>query len=118
MKKILIVEDNELNMKLMADLLENFAYSVTKTYNGEEALKSLEKNDFDLMLLDIQLPKKSGYDVLKEMKKKIPVIVVSACCLEEEINTAKEYGCIDYITKPINIREFMEKINNCFLNSN
>lgn len=110
-KRILIVEDNFLNMKLMADILENLGYQITKAIDGEVALEILDKEDFDLILLDIQLPKKSGYQVLKEMNKQIPTIVVSACCMEEEILKAKNKGCIDYITKPINVKVFIEKIN-------
>lgn len=109
-KRILIVEDNEMNMKLMADILEEIGYDITKAEDGEIALKVLEKQDFDLILLDIQLPKKSGYDVLKEMKKNIPTIAVSACCMEDEILKAKTNGCLDYIKKPLNINEFVTKI--------
>lgn len=112
-KNILIVEDNELNMKLMSDLLENAGYNITKAYDGDMALQLLEISDFDLMLLDIQLPKKSGYDVLNEMKKDIPTIAVSACCMEDEILKAKVKGCIDYITKPLDIKEFVNRINGC-----
>lgn len=110
-KRILIVEDNILNMKLMADILENLGYSVTKAIDGEIALDILSREDFDLILLDIQLPKKSGYEVLREMNKQIPTIVVSACCMEEEILKAKNKGCVDYITKPINLTAFVDKIN-------
>lgn len=110
-KRILIIEDNILNMKLMTDILENLGYQITKAVDGEMALEILEKEDFDLILLDIQLPKKSGYEVLKEMNKRIPTIVVSACCMEEEILKAKDKGCIDYITKPINVKAFVDKIN-------
>ena len=110
-KKILIVEDNPLNMKLMADILESQKYSVSKAVDGEEALEAIAGEDFDMVLLDLQLPKKSGYQVLKEMKKKPPTIVVSACCMEDEIGRAKAKGCLDFITKPINVGEFLSKIN-------
>ncbi len=109
-KKILIVEDNELNMKLMVDILESQGHKPSKAFDGEEALKLIDKNDYDLILLDLQLPIKSGYQVLKEMKKTTPVIVVSACCMDEEIEKAK--GCVDFITKPINVLDFISKINN------
>ncbi len=109
-KEILIVEDNELNMKLMSDLMESLGHKVTKAADGECALNIIENNDFDLILLDIQLPKKSGYEVLKEMKKNIPTIVVSACCMDDEITKAKNKGCIDFVTKPIIIKDFVTKI--------
>ncbi len=116
-KKILIVEDNPLNMKLMADLLESQGHEIFKAVDGEEALEMIEKNDFDLVLLDIQLPKKSGYEVLRQRKKKPPTIVVSACCMEDEIDRAKAKGCLDFITKPIIVAEFLSKIN-FYLNKN
>ncbi len=113
-EKILIVEDNPLNMKLMSDILESQGYSVVKAEDGEEALLIIEQEDLDLILLDLQLPKKSGYQVLKEMQKNIPTMVVSACCMEEEISKAKTKGCLEFITKPINVAEFLSKINSFF----
>ena len=109
-KKILIVEDNELNMKLMADILETSGYEVAKAIDGEEALDVLSEQKFDLMILDIQLPKKSGYEVLQEKQQDVPTIIVSACCMEDEVMKAKAIGCLDYITKPIKVVEFLTKI--------
>ena len=70
MHKILIAEDNESNMKLMFDILVASGFNVDKALDGEEALEKLENYDYDLLILDIQMPKKSGYDVLKETTKK------------------------------------------------
>lgn len=109
-KKILIAEDNELNMKLMKDLLTVKGYDVVLVYDGEAALNIIEKENFDLLLLDMQMPKKSGYDVLKEIKKNIPIIIVSAYARPEEIEKVKQYDHIDYITKPIQITVFLQKI--------
>ena len=111
-KQILIVEDNELNMKLMVDILESQGYQPNKAFDGQEALNLIDKDNYDLVLLDLQLPIKSGYQVLNEMKKNTPVIVVSACCMDDEIEKAKAKGCIDFITKPINVIDFVSKINN------
>lgn len=110
-KKILVVEDNELNRKLLVDILENLGYEVTQAQDGEIALNLLTNNHFDLVLLDIQLPKISGYEVMKQMPNKVPTIVVSACCMADEISIAKDSGCLDYITKPVNVSEFVKKIN-------
>ena len=110
-KRILIAEDNELNMKLMKDLLSIKGYDVTCVYDGEQALQAIKKNDFDLVLLDMQMPKKSGYEVLQEVKKKIPTIIVSAYARPEEIEKAKQFDHIDYITKPINVSSFLNKIS-------
>ena len=72
--------------------------------------EDLNNNQYDLILLDIQLPEISGYELLSSINKKLKVIVVSACAMEEEINKAYEYGCLDYITKPINVADFIKRI--------
>ncbi len=109
-KKILIAEDNELNMKLMSDILSLKGYEITKVYDGEEALKEVATNDFDLMLLDIQMPKKDGYAVLAEIKKNFPIIIVSAYARQEEIDKVEHFNHVDYITKPIQVGTFLAKI--------
>lgn len=115
MKKILVIEDNPVNMKLFADLLESKGYNVTKAFDGEEGYKYLEKNEYDLLLLDIQLPKLNGFDLLEKAKKsdlKLPsTVVVSAFAMENEINLAKIYGIKNYITKPIDVVKFMDMID-------
>ena len=112
MAKILIAEDNESNMKLMFDILVASGFDVDKAIDGEEALEKLRQNSYDLLILDIQMPKKSGYDVLKETTKKIDVLIVSACAMEKDIALAQNIGCLDYITKPIKIFSFLEKVKN------
>lgn len=111
MPKILIAEDNETNMKLMFDVLTAKGYEVEKALDGEEALEKLSQNSYDLLILDIQMPKKSGYDVLKEMKNNIKVLIVSACAMAQDIELAKNIGCLDYMTKPIKVFAFLEKVN-------
>ena len=110
MSKILIAEDNDSNMKLMFDILTANGFSVDKANDGEDALEKIKQNDYDLLVLDIQMPKKSGYDVLKEMTKKVNVLVVSACAMEKDISLAQNIGCLDYITKPIKVFSFLEKV--------
>ncbi len=112
MARILIAEDNESNMKLMFDVLVASGFEVEKAFDGVEALEKLSKNDYDLLILDIQMPKKSGYDVLKEIKKNIKVLVVSACAMEKDIALAKNIGCLDYMTKPVKIFVLLEKVKN------
>ena len=68
------------------------------------------ENEYGLILLDIQMPVVSGYDFLQIYNKETPVIVVSACAMETEINKAKELGCADYISKPIQIMEFLNTV--------
>ena len=110
MAKILIIEDNELNLKLMKDILESQGYNTETAQDGKEGLEKACENDFDLILLDLQMPIVSGYDFLRIYDKKTPVIVVSACAMENEVNKAKELGCIDYISKPIQIMDFLKTV--------
>lgn len=112
MKKILVVEDNELNLKLMKDLLEIHGYSADSAENGKIALEKIQINNYDLILLDIQMPVFTGYDFLEASKdlNRPPIIVVSACAMEQEVKKAKDLGCVDYISKPIKIDEFLNVI--------
>ena len=116
MHRILIAEDNETNMKLMYDVLTAKGYAVEKAWDGEEAIAKLAQADYDLLILDIQMPKKSGYDVLKELKNDdIRVLVVSACAMDQDIELAKTIRCLDYMTKPIKIFVFLEKVSSILL---
>lgn len=110
MSKILIIEDNELNLKLMKDILESQGYDVDSSCDGEDGLLKANKNEYDLILLDIQMPVISGYDFLETYKKSTPIIVVSACAMDTEIEKAKALGCVDYIAKPIRIADFLNTI--------
>lgn len=110
MSKILIIEDNDLNLKLMKDILTSQSYDVDTAADGGEGLEKAMENDYDLILLDIQMPVVSGYDFLQIYDKKTPVIVVSACAMDTEIDKAKELGCTDYISKPIQIMEFLNTV--------
>ena len=110
MAKILIVEDNELNLKLMKDILESQGYETEIANDGKQGLLKACEKDFDLILLDLQMPLVSGYDFMQVYKKNTPIIIVSACAMENEINKAKEMGCVDYITKPIQIIDFLNTI--------
>ncbi len=117
MSKILIIEDNLTNMKLFSDLLEVKGYEVDKVYDGEEGYKKLEKgaNVYDLVILDIQLPKLNGFDLLEKAKNKgltLPeIIIVSAFAMDNEINIAKLYNIRSYITKPIDVVKFVETVD-------
>ncbi len=117
MSRILIAEDNDANMKLMFDILVASGFDVDKAVDGEEALAKLNQNEYDLLILDIQMPKKSGYDVLKEMTKKIDVLIVSACAMEKDIALAQNIGCLDYLTKPIKVFAFLDKVKKILNNS-
>ncbi len=111
MTKVLIVEDNEVNMKLFCDILEFKNYSVTKAVDGVEAYEKLKSDVFDVMVLDIQLPKLDGLSLLRKIKdeniSRPKTLVVSAFAMDKDKQNAKALGCEDYITKPIDIMNFL-----------
>ncbi len=114
-KKILIVEDDELNMKLFHDLLEVHGYSTLQTRNGREALQLAREHRPDLILMDIQLPEVSGLEVTRWIKndealKSIPVIAVTAFAMRGDEEKIRNCGCDSYITKPINTLMFLQTI--------
>ena len=114
-KTVLIVEDNELNMKLFHDLLEANGYRILQTKDGMEALKIARNNKPDLILMDIQLPEVSGLEVTKWIKedddlRSIPVIAVTAFAMKGDEEKIREGGCEDYIAKPITVSKFLETV--------
>jgi len=115
-RKVLIVEDNELNMKLFEDLLEVNKCEVFKATDGRDVLDIAHKNKPDLILMDIQLPEVSGLEVTAWLKsdealKHIPVIAVTAFAMKGDEEKMIEGGCQDYISKPISLTEFMRVVN-------
>jgi two-component system cell cycle response regulator DivK len=114
-KKILIVEDNELNMKLFNDLLEAKGYEVIQTNNGMEALDLARAHMPDLILMDIQLPEVSGLEVTKWIKDDdslthIPIIAVTAFAMKGDEERIRQGGCEAYISKPISVASFLQTI--------
>ena len=107
-KTVLVVEDNELNMKLFNDLLEANGYRVLQTRDGLSALDLARKHMPDLILMDIQLPEVSGIEVTKWLKeddelRRIPVIAVTAFAMKGDEEKIREGGCEAYISKPISV---------------
>ena len=114
-KKILIVEDNELNMKLFHDLLEAQGYEVLETREGLQALSLAREHRPDLILMDIQLPEISGLEVTKWLKEddelaSIPVVAVTAFAMKGDEERIREGGCEAYISKPISVGPFLDTI--------
>jgi len=114
-KRVMIVEDNELNMKLFNDLLEAQNYETIQTSNGLEVLDLARKHRPDLILMDIQLPEVSGLDVTKWLKEddelaRIPVIAVTAFAMKGDQERIRQGGCEAYISKPITVMKFLETI--------
>ena len=113
--KVLIVEDNALNLKLLSDLLEYHGYYVVATGSGEAALRIAEEEQPDLILMDIQLPDFSGIDATRRLKanlktQRIPIIAVTAFAMSGDRTKIMESGCDDYMAKPFNILELLALI--------
>ena len=114
-KTVLIVEDNELNMKLFHDLLDAHGYQILQTKDGMEALDIAREHHPDLILMDIQLPEVSGLEVTKWLKedeslKAIPVVAVTAFAMKGDEEVIRQGGCEAYISKPISVPRFIETI--------
>ncbi len=115
-KTVLIVEDNELNMKLFHDLLEAHGYKTLQTRDGLSALDIAREHMPDLILMDIQLPEVSGLEVTKWLKedehlRAIPVIAVTAFAMKGDEEKIREGGCEAYISKPISVNSFLETVD-------
>jgi two-component system cell cycle response regulator DivK len=114
-KKVLIVEDNELNMKLFRDLLEAHGYQTLESRDGIEALRVARDERPDLILMDIQLPEVSGLEVAKWIKedeqlRSIPIIAVTAFAMKGDEEKIREGGCEGYLAKPISLTSFLETV--------
>jgi two-component system cell cycle response regulator DivK len=114
-KTVLIVEDNELNMKLFNDLLEAHGYATLKTGHGIEAMELARAHKPDLILMDIQLPEVSGLEVTRWLKqddelKSIPVIAVTAFAMKGDEERIREGGCEAYLSKPISVAKFISTV--------
>lgn len=114
-KTVLVVEDNELNMKLFHDLLESQGYKILQTKDGMEALSLAREHRPDLILMDIQLPEVSGLEVTRWIKEDeslshIPVIAVTAFAMKGDEEKIRQGGCEAYIAKPISVATFLQTI--------
>ena len=114
-KTVLIVEDNELNMKLFNDLLEAHGYRTLQTRDGIEAITLARRHRPDLILMDIQLPEVSGLEVTKWIKeddelRRIPVIAVTAFAMKGDDEKIRSGGCEAYMAKPISVASFLETV--------
>lgn len=121
-KKILIVEDNDLNLKLFRDLLDAHGYDTFETKDGMEVLTLARNIRPDLILMDIQLPEISGLDITRRLKadmevKGIPVIAVTAFAMKDDEEMILSAGCEAYMSKPISIPTFILTVQK-FLNEN
>jgi CheY-like chemotaxis protein len=115
-RRILVVEDNEMNMQLVEYLLEEGGYDIVKATSGEEALTvTRDSASLDLILMDIHLPGMDGLSVVRQMKEngataKIPILALTAHAMRGDKDRFLEAGCDGYISKPIDVKTFIRSI--------
>ncbi|NMS89414.1 response regulator transcription factor [Clostridioides difficile] len=112
MEKILVVEDDTVLNKTLSYNLTEDGYMITSKFTAISALKSIIEYKFDLIILDVNLPDKSGFELCKEIKLNwdIPIIFLTANDMEYDMIKSYELGALDYITKPFNINVFKQKV--------
>jgi two-component system cell cycle response regulator DivK len=114
-KRILVVEDQEDNRRILRDLLTNAGYEIIEVENGEEALAVAARERPDLILMDIQLPLLDGYEVTRRIKadpalRAIPIIAITSYALSGDESKARAAGCDAYVDKPYSPRALLAKI--------
>jgi two-component system cell cycle response regulator DivK len=114
-KSVLVVEDNELNMRLFCDLLDSFGYKTFQCRDGARAVEIARKEMPDLIIMDIQLPEVSGLDITRWIKdddslRHIPVLAVTAFAMRDDEQRVRQAGCEGYLSKPIQIASFMRAV--------
>ncbi len=117
-RKILVVEDNDMNMQLVEFLLEEGGYAIVKAASGEEALAITRNSDNgapDLILMDIHLPGMDGLSVVRAMKAdertaRVPILALTAHAMRGDKDRFLEAGCDGYISKPIDVKTFIQSI--------
>src|SRR3989449_7193178 len=112
---VLVVDDDQRNVRLMESILRSSGYQVLKAYNGEEALQVVENDSPDLLLLDVMMPKMSGFELCQRLKGRyqtrlLPIILVTALNALEDKVQALEFGADDFLSKPINKVELLAKV--------
>ncbi|MCG2778832.1 MAG: response regulator [Desulfobacterales bacterium] len=112
---VLVIEDNEMNMKLARSLLQLGKYSVLEASDAENGIKLAQEHHPDLILMDIQLPGMDGLTATREIKndpavKDITVIALTSYAMQGDEEKAKDAGCAGYISKPIDTRSFLETV--------
>jgi two-component system cell cycle response regulator DivK len=114
-KRILVVEDQEDNRRILRDLLTSAGYEMVEAVTGKEGVAMAQTHRPDLILMDIQLPEIDGYEATRRIKadpalQPIPIIAVTSYALSGDDATAYEAGCNDYVTKPFSPRQLLAKI--------
>jgi two-component system, cell cycle response regulator DivK len=120
--KILVVDDSTTNVVLLEAILDEKGYLIETALNAKEAYSIIERESPDLILLDLLMPKISGFDFLEEIRKNdktknTPVIVVSALTDEENVDKIIKMGAIDFIKKPIDLQYLVDKVDSILQNA-
>lgn len=115
MSQLLLVEDNEMNRDMLTRRLERKGYTIETASNGDEALNKIKKHVPDLILMDMNLPIKNGWETCKEIRKNpatsnLPIIALTAHAMAEDEKKARDVGCDDFTTKPIDFPLLIKKI--------
>ena len=116
MKKILVVDDDGLSLKLVRDLLEIRGYDLITGSDGTEGIKLAISEKPDLLLIDNQMPSKTGLDVTRDLRKmpdmrEIRIIIMSASTMKEEVQSYMDAGCDDFVAKPIMLNDLLTKVS-------
>ncbi|HET6934657.1 MAG TPA: response regulator [Candidatus Angelobacter sp.] len=116
MKQILIVEDKPNSRELLRTVLEQQGYAVLEAGDGEQAIKIIREKPLDLVLMDLQIPARNGYDVLKEIRSDpklgaLPVVAVTANAMPEDQEKVMAAGFTGYISKPVALARLREEVN-------
>lgn len=119
--KILVVDDNAMNLKMAEMILKQKQYEVLKAESGQECIEILKKDSVDLILLDIEMPVMNGFETMEQIKQlpglsEIPVAFLSANDDEEIIEKAKSYGAADYVKKPFIPADLQSRVANMLNN--
>ncbi len=114
-KRVLVVEDNELNLKLFCDLLRAHGFTTEPVRDGRDAVAAARAFEPDLAIMDIQLPHVSGYELIQQMKldadlRSIPIMAVTAYAGHEDEERIRAAGANAYVSKPISLARFMEEV--------
>ncbi len=112
MKKILIAEDNDSNFVLMSYILKKY-YQFERARNGQEAVEMVDKNQYDIVLMDIKMPIMNGLEATKAIKEKhpdLPILALTANAFDSDRQLAMDAGCNDFLSKPVSSEECLETI--------
>ncbi len=117
--KILLIEDNLLNQKVVMFYLQKLNYSITATTNGNDAIEIVKNEKFDLILMDIMLPEKNGYEITREIRQfekensvnnPVPIIALTANTYDNDRDRCLEAGMDEYLEKPFTSQQLIEMI--------